>query len=395
MTLTRRRSIAVVTGTRAEYGLLYWLLREIGEDPALRLRLVVTGSHLSGAHGMTVKAIEKDGFEVAARIPLSLSDDSPPGIARAFGEAVRGFAETLARLKPDLVVLLGDRYEILACACAAMLARIPIAHIHGGESTEGLIDEQIRHALTKMSHWHFAAAGAYRRRIVQMGEDPRKVWCVGAPGLDHLKRMRWMSRTELERTVGLKLRRPLFLVTYHPVTLQARSRAGLEELLAALDEFPQASVLISKSNADPQYRSVHALLERYAAARNSRVRLAVSLGQRAYLSAMKLADVVIGNSSSGIIEAPAVGTPTVDIGDRQKGRLAAPSVIRCGEKRDLIARAIRRALTGSFKKKARRRKLVYKARGASRRIKDILKGVDLDRAVRKSFRDLGEGGSWR
>jgi UDP-N-acetylglucosamine 2-epimerase (non-hydrolysing)/GDP/UDP-N,N'-diacetylbacillosamine 2-epimerase (hydrolysing) len=246
-----RRKICVVTGSRAEYGLLYWLLREIAEDPGLQLQLVATGMHLSPEFGLTYRQIEADGFVIDAKVESLLSSDTPSGIAKSMGLGLIGFADAFERLRPDVVVVLGDRYEILAAAQAALVARIPIAHIHGGELSEGAFDESIRHALTKLAHWHFVAAEPYRKHVVQLGEAPERVFNTGAPGLDHLDRLNWLSRSELETALTLPLRHPLFLVTYHPVTLDPRNgAAAMEALCEALSRFPEATVVFTYPNAD-------------------------------------------------------------------------------------------------------------------------------------------------
>lgn len=380
------RKICVVTGTRAEYGLLYWLLREIEADEALTLQLVVTGMHLAPEFGMTVESIERDGFPIAERVEMLLSSDTPVGVAKAIGLGVIGFADVLARLQPDVVVVLGDRFEVLAVAQAALVARIPLAHLHGGEVTEGAFDDAIRHAITKMAHLHFVAAEPFRQRVIQMGEHPDRVFLVGAPGLDHLKRSPLLDRDALEAALGVPLRTPTLLVTYHPVTLDAGDPAEpLRELFAALDRLPDSLVLFTKANADTHGRALNALIDAYAAERPERVRAFASLGQTRYLSALHHADAVVGNSSSGLIEAPAAGVPTVNIGDRQGGRLRGASVLDCAPERDAIGAALARALDPAFRAAVREMASPYGRGDASRRIKDCLKTVPLDGLVKKGF----------
>ncbi|MCL6598711.1 MAG: UDP-N-acetylglucosamine 2-epimerase (hydrolyzing) [Alicyclobacillus macrosporangiidus] len=384
-----KRKICVVTGTRAEYGLLYWLMREIERDEDLVLQVVVTGMHLSPEFGETYKIIEQDGFPIADKIEILLSSDTAVGMAKSVGLAVMGFAESFKNLQPDIVVLLGDRFEMLAAAQTALLMRIPIAHIHGGELSEGAVDEAIRHSITKMAQYHFVAAEPYRRRVIQLGEHPDRVYNVGAPGLDAISRMDLMSKSELERDLGWSLGDTTFLVTYHPVTLQSEDPVvTVQELLAALDAFPEAHVLITMPNADAGGRSVARLLGAYASRCPERVLAVASLGQQRYLSALKLADVVIGNSSSGIIEAPFLGTPTVNIGDRQAGRLRARSVIDCPGERAIIVEAIRKALTPEFQALAANVETPYGKGDASSKIKELLKTVPLDGVVAKKFFDL-------
>ncbi len=384
-----RRKICVVTGTRAEYGLLYWLLREISSDDALELQLVATGMHLAPEFGLTYKAIEQDGFKLAHKVEMLLSSDTEVGVAKAIGLGVIGFADAFAALQPDLVVVLGDRFEILAAAQAALVARIPIAHIAGGEATEGAIDEAIRHALTKMAQIHFVTAEPYRKRVIQLGENPARVFNFGHPGLENITRLKLLSLQELETELNFALGALYFLVTYHPVTLSAADPGdALHQLFVALDSFPAAKVLITKPNADSGGRSLIELIDNYAATRPNRVYASTSLGQLRYLSAMQQCSVVIGNSSSGITEAPALHKPTVNIGDRQKGRLQAASIIDCQENSAAITHAIQTALTEEFQTTVREVEPVYSSGNTASQIKHYLKTVDLGNIVFKSFYDL-------
>ena len=383
------RKICVVTGTRAEYGLLFWLMTEIKSDPDLDLQLVVTGAHLAPKFGETVTVIEDDGFAVDERIDLDLGDDMPVGVARSMGLGVIGFGEAFGRLQPDIVVVLGDRYEILACAEAAMIARIPIAHIHGGEVTEGAMDDAMRHAITKMAHLHFVATEPYRDRVIQMGEAPERVFTVGAPGLDNIDKLDLPDRASLGQELELPDNQEYFLVTYHPVTLSADDiGAEAEQMLAAFDQFPDIRIILTGVNADPGHDRISGLLSDYAAKNKARVSLHASLGQRRYLSAMQHAACVVGNSSSGIIEAPTVKTPTVNIGDRQKGRLRASSVIDCAGQTKDIAAAIGKALSPDFRAGLQSMTPPYGTGGASATIKDHLKSVDLTGLNQKSFHDM-------
>lgn len=385
-----KRKICVTTGARAEYGLLYWLLKEITVDPDLELQLVVTGMHLSPEFGLTHKVIEADGFAIDAKVEMLLSSDTPVGIAKSIGLGVIGFADALERLQPDIMVLLGDRFEILAAAQAAMVARVPIAHIHGGEATEGLIDEAIRHSVTKMAQIHFCAAEAYRKRIIQMGEAPELVFNFGAPGLDAAQRITLLGRQELEQALDFKLGSPTFLVTFHPVTLSATPPAlALEELFAALDRFPEARIIMTKPNADTNGREIAGMLDDYAARSGGRVAVYTSLGQLRYLSALSQVDVVIGNSSSGILEAPMFKKATVNIGDRQKGRLRASSVIDSPERGELIAQAIETALSPAFTSSLKQTVSLHGFGGASSRIKETLRSINLDGILMKRFHDSG------
>lgn len=385
--MSQRRKICIVTGTRAEYGLLYWLMKEIAADNELELQIIATGMHLSPEFGLTYQQIEADGFSIDAKVEMLLSSDTPVGIAKSIGLGVIGFADALERLKPDILLLLGDRFEILAAAQAAMVSRIPIAHIHGGETTEGAFDEQIRHAITKFAQWHFVAAEPYRQRVIQLGESPDRVFNVGSPGLDHLQYMDWLARPTLERSLGLKLRSPLFLVTYHPVTLDKQSPSiAMQELLAALDHFPDATVILTYPNADTGGRVLIEQIDQWVSQNQHRAKAFVSLGQQRYLSLMGEADVIIGNSSSGLTEAPALKKATVNIGERQKGRLKAKSVIDTPERSQDIVAGIHQALSDEFQSMLPSVKSLYGTGNVSQQIKEKLKAVPLQ--TRKAFFDI-------
>lgn len=383
--MSRRRRIAVVTGSRAEYGLLHRLLCEIEASDLLELQLIVTGTHLSAHHGATVSEIEADGHAIAARVDMALDGDSPAALTKAMGRALIGFADVFERLTPDIVVVLGDRYEILAAAEAAMLARLPIAHIHGGEASEGQIDEAIRHAVTKMAHFHFVAAEPYRTRVIQMGEDPQRVFNVGAPGLDPIMAQDVMPFAEAMASVGFAPKSPLFLVTYHPVTLRRGAAADARALLEALDAFPEASIVFTGTNADTDGDEITMLIDAYVEAHSERMMQIASFGRKRYLSVLTGADLVIGNSSSGIIEAPAVGTPTVNIGVRQQGRLRAPSVIDCAEDASAIQRAIEAGLSPAFQSEAAKCETPYGRGGASVKMARLLETLPLENVLMKKF----------
>ncbi len=381
-----RRKICVVTGSRAEYGLLFWIMKEIQNDPDLILQVVVTGMHLSPAYGNTYKCIEEDGFKIDARANIDLNSDTPEAITKSMGAGLIDFAGIFHKSSPDLVVVLGDRFEILVAATAAMMARIPIAHISGGEVTEGAIDDSIRHAITKMSSYHFVAAEPYRERVIRMGEEPARVLNFGDPGLDNIVRLKFMVRDELARDLNFELRRPTFLVTYHPATLSdIPPEHSTKALIDALDQFPEASIVFTKPNADTGGQVIAKMIDEYASTRRDRVTVVTSLGQRRYLSMMKYCDVVIGNSSSGIVEAPALKTATVNIGNRQKGRLRASSVIDCPEETGPIIEAIRTALSEPFRKKLPSTVSAYGNCDASRQIVRFLKTANI--GTPKSFYD--------
>ncbi|NKB20020.1 MAG: UDP-N-acetylglucosamine 2-epimerase (hydrolyzing) [Alphaproteobacteria bacterium] len=386
-----KRRIAVVTGTRAEFGLLTPIMHAINAQPELELQTIATGMHLSHEFGMTFQTIENEGFKIDAKVEMLLSSDTPIGISKSIGLGLIGMADTLDRLEPDLVLLLGDRFEILAAAIAATNARIPIAHIHGGETTEGMIDESIRHAITKMSLLHFTAAEPYRQRVIQMGEAPDRVFTVGAPGLDVAARFQPIERDELEETLDIQLATPVFAITFHPVTLEREtSSKQFKALLDALDGYPQASMVITKPNADTDGRVIQDLIEAYSAGKPN-VGVYTSLGQRRYLSLLAIADVVIGNSSSGIIEAPHFGLPTVNIGDRQLGRIAPLSVIHSDPTAQGIRAAIAKALDPSFRTSLRDMVNPYGSGKAAPQITEVLKSFNFHPEVLK--KKFYEGGT--
>lgn len=335
------RKIAVVTGTRAEYGLLYWLLKEIQNEPEFELQLIVTGMHLAPEFGLTYQTIEADGFAIAARVEMLLSSDTAAGITKSMGLAVIGFADAFERLQPDLLVVLGDRYEILAAAEAALVARIPVAHIAGGDTSEGAFDEAIRHSITKMAHLHFVTNEVSARRVAQLGEDPKQIFHVGHLGIDQIKRLKFLEREELARILEYQFLDKNILITFHPVTLDEEpATRQFQQLLEGLDRLPQpVGFIFTKPNSDPGSRDLIKMIDAYVAGR-PHAKAYTSLGQQKYLSLMAQVDAVVGNSSSGIYEAPSFKVPTVNIGDRQRGRLQAASVINCRPEADAIARGI-------------------------------------------------------
>jgi UDP-hydrolysing UDP-N-acetyl-D-glucosamine 2-epimerase len=340
-----QKKICVVTGSRAEYGLLYGIMKKIQEDEDLLLQLVVTGMHLSPEFGLTYREIEKDGFPIAEKVEMLLSSDTPAGIGKSVGLGVIGFADALDRLDPDLLILLGDRFEILAAAQAALFARIPVAHIAGGDTTEGAFDEAIRHSITKMSHLHFPTNEQAVKRILQLGEHPDYIYNFGSPGIDYIKHLTLLTREELEDALGVRFLDKNILVTFHPVTLEASSPAQFGQLLEALTFFePHRGIFITKANADTEGRIINNMADELAA-RKANVHTFTSLGQLRYLSLISEVDVVVGNSSSGLYEVPTFKKPTINIGDRQKGRLAASSVIHCRPVTEDIIAAIQMADT--------------------------------------------------
>lgn len=384
------KKIAVITGSRAEYGLLYWLMRDINDDPLLTLQTVATGMHLAPEFGLTIETIEKDGFTVDAKVESLLSSDSRIGVAKSVGLGVIGFADAFTHLAPDLVVVLGDRFEILAAAQAAMFLRIPIAHIHGGELSFGAIDENIRHAITKMAHLHFVAAEPYKNRVIQLGECPEHVFNVGAPGLDHLQKTTLLSRRALEKSLPFVFGETNFLVTFHPATADTTDiQQTADALLSALDHFPHAHIIFTLSNADASGRLLSHLMQTYAHQHADRCVAFTTLGSTKYLSILKEIDVMIGNSSSGLIEAPMWKKPCVNIGPRQDGRLKAHTVIDCDIHIVAIQQAIHKALSMD-QQQLNNVQSLYGNGDASGKIKDIIKRLDLKTLTRKTFFDLTE-----
>ena len=340
-----KRKICVVTGTRAEYGLLYWLMKEIQADEDLELQIIATGAHLSPEFGLTYKVIESDGFEIDEKVEMLLSSDTAVGITKSLGLATIGFADAYDRLKPDIVVLLGDRYEMLAAAQAALIIGLPIAHIAGGDTTEGAFDEAIRHSISKMAHIHFVTNEISARRVRQLGENPQYIFNVGSPGIDYIKRVQLLNRSDLEKELEFEFQDKNLLITFHPVTLdRVSSPHQFMELLKALDTLgTDEGIIFTKANADPQGRNINQMIDKYVES-HPKAKAYTSLGQVNYFSVIAQVDVVVGNSSSGLYEVPSFGKPTVNIGDRQKGRLQAASIINCQPQEA----AIKQAITAAF-----------------------------------------------
>jgi UDP-N-acetylglucosamine 2-epimerase (non-hydrolysing)/GDP/UDP-N,N'-diacetylbacillosamine 2-epimerase (hydrolysing) len=361
-------------------------MKSIQEDPDLDLQIIATGMHLSPEYGLTYKLIEEDGFTIDEKVEMMLSSDTPVGIAKSIGLGVIGCADALARLSPDILVLLGDRFEILAAAQAALVARVPVAHIAGGDTTEGAFDEAIRHTITKMSHLHFVTNATSAGRVRQLGEDPQHVYTVGSPGLDQIGCLKLLDRIEFEQSLGLTLRSRNLLVTFHPVTLEQQA-AGLQfqELLTALSSMgPDVGIILTKPNADTGGRALIGMIDEFVA-RHSNAKAFTSLGQLRYLSAISHVDALVGNSSSGLYEAPSFKKPTVNIGDRQKGRLQAASVLNCEPLADDIVRAIDSALLKDCSHVIN----PYGDGNSSARILAVLKGIsDLQQLLKKHFYEV-------
>lgn len=383
------KKVCVVTSTRADYGLLRWVMHEIMMASELQLQIAVTGAHLSPEFGLTWRNIVEDGFVIDAKVELLLSSDTPVGITKSLSLAVAGFADALAALRPDLLLVLGDRYEILGAVTAATMARIPVAHLHGGEVTEGAFDDSMRHAITKMSHLHFVAAEVYRQRVLQLGEDPEHVHNVGGLGIDNILRLNLLERSELEQSLDFKLGQRNLLVTFHPVTLEpGASAAQMTEMLAALDSLPDTRLLFTMPNADPESRQLGEMVQAFAARRPDTAKVWTSMGQLRYLSCLRHVDGVVGNSSSGLTEAPSFRIGTVNIGDRQRGRLKAASVIDCAPTREDIMRALQTLYSEAFRKQQPDVINPYGKGGASPRIAAILTSCELDTLLKKKFHDL-------
>lgn len=382
-----KRKICVFTSTRAEYGLLRWIMNDIQLSDDLDLQLLVSGTHLSPEFGMTVEEIEDDGFDVDHRVEMLLDSDTPSAVTKSMGLAMVGFADVFRDLEPDIVVILGDRLEALVAAMAATVAQIPIAHLHGGEVTEGAIDEAFRHSITKMAHIHFVAAEPYRNRVLQLGEEVNRVFVVGGLGLDNLERLELMDRSELADSLGFDFGERNLLITFHPVTIEPlESSVQFGELLAVLERLDDTGLIFTLPNADVGSRALAAMVEDFT---NERANAAAfnSLGQARYLACLREVDGIVGNSSSGLLEAPSLGTGTVDIGSRQQGRLRAPSVISCHPDRDQIAAAITRLHSKEFRAVVKKRESPYGRAGASAKVVQTLSTIALDSILKKHFVD--------
>ena len=383
-----KRKVCIVTGSRAEYGLLYWLIKEVEADPDLRLQLIVTGSHLSSEFGLTYKEIEKN-FRIDKKIDMKLSSDTTEGVLKSMSIALKYFSKAYKELKPDIVVVLGDRYEIFSAASSAMISRIPIAHLHGGEATEGLIDEAIRHSITKMSHLHFTATEEYTKKVIQLGEQPNTVFNVGGAGIENIKRLRLLKKKDFEKSINFKLNIKNILVTYHPVTLESMtSKQNFQGLLDAIDELKDTNIIFTKANSDMDGKIINKMISQYTKKNLKKSICLASLGQLNYLSALQYMDLIIGNSSSGLLEAPSFKIGTINIGDRQKGRLRAKSVIDCLPNKKNIKNAIKKIYSNKFQKNLKRIKNPYDNGCASRKIIKVLKNAKLNKILKKKFFDI-------
>jgi len=369
-----KRKVCIFTGTRAEYGLLKPLMDEIKSDPDLELQIVASCMHLSPEFGLTYQEIEKDGFNIDEKVEMLLSSDTPSGIVKSMGLGMIGYIDALNRLKPDITVVLGDRFEALAFAIASFVNRIPIAHLYGGEITEGAIDDAFRHCITKLSYLHFTSTEEYRRRVVQLGEEPQRVFNVGALGIDNIKKMKLLTKNEIESKLGIKFKSKNLLITYHPVTLKKdESEKEFKALLNVLKEIEDTLFIFTKPNADTEGRKIINLIEEFVKENSGKAVVFTSLGQLKYLSIMQYVDAVVGNSSSGIIEAPSLKVPTINIGDRQKGRIRAKSVIDCKGTEEDIKKAFDIIYDKKFKETIKNISNPYGDGNSAKKIKNILK----------------------
>jgi GDP/UDP-N,N'-diacetylbacillosamine 2-epimerase (hydrolysing) len=384
------RKICVITGTRAEYGLLYPLIKKINAHKELQLQLIVTGMHLSPEFGLTYKQIEKE-FNIDKKIEMLLSSDTSIGISKSMGLAQISFAESFGELKPDLVLILGDRYEIFAAASSAMIANIPIAHIHGGETTMGAFDEAIRHSITKMSHLHFTSTQEYKNRVIQLGENPDRVFNVGALGVENIKQMQLLDKEALEEAINFKLGSKNIIITFHPVTLENKTAEDqFNHLLNSIDKLKDIRVIFTKANSDKDGRIINQMIDKYVEKNKSRTISFNSLGQLRYLSALQFMDAVVGNSSSGIIEAPSFKVATVNIGNRQKGRIQADSTINCIPLEKDILQALNKVLSKEFKENSTKINNPYEGIDTSNTIIDIIVKTDLKNIIYKSFWNISK-----
>tara|TARA_B110000967_G_scaffold208448_1_gene260697 strand:+ start:5249 stop:6409 length:1161 start_codon:yes stop_codon:yes gene_type:complete len=383
-----RRKICIVTGTRAEYGILFWLMKEIEKTDNLFLQIIVTGMHLSKEFGFTFKEIEKDFF-INKKIEILLSSDNSIGISKSMGLAQISFAEAYNELSPDLILLLGDRFEIFSAATAATVSQIPIAHIHGGETTEGAFDEAFRHSITKMSHLHFTTNHKYRERVIQLGENPKKVFNVGSLGVDNIRKITLLNKEDFEKSINFSLAKYNLLITFHPVTLEKNtSKIQFNNLIQALDKLQNTHLIFTKANADNGGRVINEIIDRYVGDNSNKSSSFASLGQLRYFSAMKHVDGVIGNSSSGLIEAPSFKVGTINIGDRQKGRIKANSIIDCDPTTESIELALKKLYSDSFRSKLANTINPSTGLDVVKQIVEIIKSEPLDEIIKKTFFDI-------
>jgi len=387
--MNQYRKICIVTGTRAEYGLLYWLMKSIQDDLNLELQIIVTGMHLSPEFGLTYQEIEKDGFMINKKVEMLVSADTSSSISKSTGLGLIGFADAYVDLRPDIIVVLGDRYELLAASTAALFARIPIAHIGGGETTEGAFDEAIRHSITKMAWWHFVAMKEYEKRVIQLGEDPKRVWNVGGQGVDAISKAKLLSKKELMKKTGIKFGEKNLLITYHPVTLEKQtSKKYFQTILSVLNDLKDVYLIFTMPNADSDGRIIMQMIDEFVSNHNERSIAFTSMGQLNYLSTMQFVDGVIGNSSSGLAEAPTFKIGTINIGDRQKGRLKAKSVIDCKPTKKSMRSAINMLYSKDFQDILPMVNSPYGEGNSTEKIMEVLKNADIPKETKKIFYNI-------
>ena len=385
----KRRKICIVTGTRAEYGLLYWIMKGIQNDPALDLQIIVTGMHLSPEFGLTFQEIINDGFFINNKVEMLLSGDRPSAISKSTGLGMIGFADAFEELKPDIVTLLGDRYELLAAASTALFANIPIAHISGGETTTGAFDEAIRHSITKMGWWHFVAAKEYKKRVIQLGEDPNRVHHVGSISIDNIKKTKLLNKANLEKLLGLKFKKKNLIMTYHPVTLEKESsKNNLQSLLNVLDKLNDTYIIFTEPNADTDNRIIKRMINKFVLSHEKNSISFSSMGRLNYLSALQFVDGVIGNSSSGLTEAPTFKIGTINIGDRQNGRLKADSIIDCTSEEESIFDAVKTLYSSQFQNNLKKINNPYGVDNTTEKIISVLKNSKIPKNLKKKFYNL-------
>ena len=383
-----KRKICVITGSRAEYGLLYWLIKDIESDKDLDLQLIVTGMHLSSEFGLTYKEIENE-FKIEKKIDIQLSSDTSNGISSSMSIAQKSFSEALIELEPDIVVVLGDRYEIFSAVSAAMIAKIPIAHIHGGEITQGSWDDCMRHCITKMSFLHFTASEEYYKRVLQLGENPCRVFNVGGLGVENIKKLKLLTKYEFEKSIKFKLNKKNILITFHPVTLENNtSKKQFQELLNAINDLEDTNIIFTKTNSDLNGKVINQMIDQYIILNPETAIGFKSLGQLRYLSALQYVDVVIGNSSSGLMEAPSFKIATINIGTRQKGRIRGSSVIDCSPNKTDIKKTIKKVYSKQFQKSLKDVDNPYDKGSASKKIVEILKDFQIPKTLIKKFYDI-------
>jgi len=387
MTLFKKK-ICIITGSRADYGLLKNLIFKVKKSKKLKLQLIVTGMHLSNKYGLTYKEINKDKLKIDTKIKILNNSDKSVGISKSVSDGVNKFSKIFNKTKPDVILVLGDRFEIFSAAISAMLSRIPIAHIHGGETTVGVIDEAVRHSITKMSHLHFVAAKKYKNRVIQLGENPKRVYLVGGLGVDTIKQTKFYTKSILEKKIGFTLKEKNILVNFHPSTLEKnKSKTQVKEILSALKKFKDKKIIFTSPNADQENSVIFKEINNFVK-QNKNSTFFKSMGSVAYLSCLKFVDVIIGNSSSGLLEAPTLKVPTINIGDRQKGRLKAKSVVDCDIQQDKIINKLNKFLKGKKNNKLKNFKNPYGDGGASKKIINILEKINYNTLLKKNFFDL-------